>query len=276
MIVEQAFIALPELLLGNTYSVQDYEAGIIGVLSLAILQELNGRNAVHPIRHLHAERRYRVGSHRRADLCVNLRRLLISNTNLAHYGWRHENWIEAKFYRNKTTVQRHATNKSAYQGQLISDLIRLTCLVPLTLGKRDSSGRYFLHVYDDEPRYYLAYKDRPWVRSLHTAGRQDLVIDTLAAESQTAKAKFGEALVGLIIQATVTNFVNFPITTEGGDRHYWCVLSRFDAFSVRHDGRSFFIHLNRVTGEGNPGEYAAIAAMVGEHLGFVKKSEEQR
>lgn len=58
MIVEQAFIALPELLLGNYYAIQEYEAGIVGSLSMAILQELNGRNVSHPIQHLQAERRY--------------------------------------------------------------------------------------------------------------------------------------------------------------------------------------------------------------------------
>lgn len=74
MIIEQAFVSLPELLLGNHYAVQDYEAGIVGVLSMAILQELNGRNAVHPIQHLQAERRYDPGSPRRVDLYVNVTR----------------------------------------------------------------------------------------------------------------------------------------------------------------------------------------------------------
>jgi len=189
MIIEQAFIALPELLLGNHYAVQDYEAGIVGVLSMAILQELNGRNAVHPIQHLQAERRYNPASPRRADLYVNVRRLMVTNRKLGNYGWRHHNWVEAKFYRNKSHIQRHATNKATYQGQLIADLIRLTCLVPLTLGDRDSNGRYFLHVYDDEPKYYLAYQDRAWVRALHQAGRQDIVIDQLTEESGTAKSQ---------------------------------------------------------------------------------------
>ena len=58
MIIEQALIALPELLLGNHYAVQEYEAGIVGVFSMAILQELNGRNVSHPVQHLQAERRY--------------------------------------------------------------------------------------------------------------------------------------------------------------------------------------------------------------------------
>lgn len=127
VIIEQAFVALPELLLGNHYAIQDYEAGIVGVLSLAILQELNGRNVPHPIQHFQAERRYDPESSRRVDLFVNLRRLMVTNRRLGNYGWRHHNWVEAKFYRNKSSVQRHATNKATYQGQMIADLIRLAC-----------------------------------------------------------------------------------------------------------------------------------------------------
>jgi hypothetical protein len=273
MIIEQAFVALPELLLGNHHAVQDYEAGIVGVLSLAILQELNGRNVAHPIQHLQAERRYNPASPRRADLYVNVKRLLVANRKLGNYGWRHFNWVEAKFYRNKPDVQRHATNKAAHQGQLIADLIRLTCLVPVALGSRDSNGRYFLHVYDDEPKYYLPYENRSWVQALHQAGRQDVVINQLAAESGTAKNQFGEGLESLQIQMTVTNFVNSPITVADDQTHYWCVLTRLDAFSVALDQLSFQIHANRVTWENQVGAYTQIATAVSERLGIRKPSE---
>lgn len=273
MIIEQAFVALPELLLGNHYAVQEYEAGIVGIFSMATLQELNGRNVVHPIQHLQAERRYDPQSRRRADLYVNIRRLMVTNKRLGNYGWRHHNWVEAKFYRNKSPRQRHATNKATYQGQLIADLIRLTCLVPVDLGKRDANGRYFLHVYDDEPKYYLAYQDRPWVRALHRAGRQEILINQLESESATAKTQFGEALQDLQIQATVTNLVISPVTTADQATHYWCILTRFDAFSVTLEQKSFQIHGNRVTWESEAGAYSHIANTVSEKLGISKPSE---
>ncbi len=78
MIIEQAFVALPELLLGNYYAVQEYEAGIVGVLRMAILQELNGRNVSHPIQHLQAERRYDSGAPRRVDLYVDIEGLMVA------------------------------------------------------------------------------------------------------------------------------------------------------------------------------------------------------
>lgn len=275
MIIEQAFVSLPELLMGNHYATQDYEAGLVGVFSMAILQELNGRNVAHPIQHLQAERRYDPASARRADLYVNIRRLMVANKRMSNYGWRHHNWIEAKFYRNKSTIQRHATSKATYQGQLIADLLRLTCLVPLSLATEDSNGRYFLHVYDDVPKYYLPYQDRLWVRAIHEAGRQDFVINQLTNESDTAKRQFGEGLDDLQIQATVTNLVNEPITTVGSRTHYWCVLTRFDAFSVTFGKLSFQIHANRVTWENQDGAYRHIARIVSERLGVTKPSERQ-
>jgi len=271
VIIEQAFLALPELLLGNFYSVQDYEAGIVGVFSMAVLQELNGRNVSHPIRHLQVERRYDPDVSRRADLFVNIKRLMVANRNLSNYGWRHHNWIEAKFYRNKSASRRHATNKTTYQGQLIADLIRLVCLVPINLGDRDINGRYFLHVYDDEPRYYLPQRD--WVKLLQEPGTKHIIINELFDESATAKKQFGETLQSLSIQATVTNFVNFPITDEGGSSHYWCILTRFDDFSVTLAGKSFYVHKNRVTGEQSDGDLAEIRTEVSEKLGQTKASE---
>jgi hypothetical protein len=272
MIIEQAFIALPELLLGNQYVAQDYEAGIVGLFMMALLQELNGRNVNDPISHLQAERRYEPDQPRRADLYVNIRNLMTANKKLSAYGWRHHNWLEAKFYRNKPPIQRHATNKASHQGQLIADLIRLTCLVPFKLGSPDTNGRYFLHVYDDEPKYYLPYVSRPWVKALHTAGRQPIDINNIHDESGTAKGQFGEVLEVLRIKGTVTNIANFPIDTQAGNS-YWCVLTRFDEFTVSRENRFFRIKSDRTTEEGSPGDHQNISHFVAENLGQTKESE---
>lgn len=274
MIIEQAFISLPEMLLGNHYSGQDYEAGLVSLFSMGILQELNGRNVDHPISHFQAERRYNATRARRVDLYLNMRKLLVTNRRLATYGWRHLNWIEVKFYRNKSSQQRHSTNKAADFGHLVADLLRLTCLVPLSTKDRDSNGRYFLHVYDDEPRYYLPYQTTSWVRMLHTAGLHEVVIADLASSSETAKAKFGPQMAAVQVQATVTNIVNFPIERAADSTHYWCVLSRIDAFSVTHDGKSFGVYASRDVRESEPGAHSQIAAHVNDHLGVSKPSEQ--
>jgi hypothetical protein len=70
--------------------------------------------------------------------------------------------------------------------------------------------------------------------------------------------------------------VNYPIVTESvrdGDKQYWCVLTRFDAFSVTFGTRRFYVHANRVTGETQPGDYQHISSTVSQQLGVTKASE---
>jgi len=49
MFTEGAFSTLPEILLGSGYQKQDYESGLVGAFSLALLQALNGRNIANQI-----------------------------------------------------------------------------------------------------------------------------------------------------------------------------------------------------------------------------------
>lgn len=56
--------------------------------------------------------------------------------------------------------------------------------------------------------------------------------------------------------------------------HYWCVLTRFDAFSVTLGDSWFQVHANRVTQESEPGAYNRIVGTVRNELGVVKPSEE--
>jgi hypothetical protein len=72
----------------------------------------------------------------------------------------------------------------------------------------------------------------------------------------------------------VTNLVNYPVTTPVDDTHYWCVLTRFDAFSVTLGEHWFQIHSNRVTQESAAGAHTAIVNLVSEELGVVKPTEE--
>ena len=108
MLIEQALFSLPEVLTGGGYPKQDYEGGIVAALGQSLLQELNGRNAVNPLSHLIAERLYlKTGfagangkkRYLRADLHLNLKPLRLGTKRLSGFGWRHSNWIEAKFFR---------------------------------------------------------------------------------------------------------------------------------------------------------------------------------
>jgi hypothetical protein len=240
MLVEQAFFHLPEILHGSGYQPQEYESGIVGAFSLALLQALNGRNASNPIGCMQHEKRYReegiypyvpTPRHLRADLYLDTFRLHTATRRLAQYGWRHHNWIEAKFLRGQTgNADRHSPNKTNHVAAHLADLVRLATLVPED-GSLSISGRYFLHVYDAPPEYYLTYS-RPWCRPLVTPGSQNLTFQALEQEVGSVLNLLG-SLPELSLAIRITNFVIEPSDTS----HlpcYWCVLTRFDGLAILH------------------------------------------
>lgn len=156
MLIEQAFLNLPEILVGARYPTQGYEGGLVAAFGMAVLQELNGRNANNPISHLIAERIYQIDRiprsyspsrylyeiepftdlnqkprYLRADLHVTLGDLRTGTRALARYGWRSSNWIEAKFFRDYPNS--HCPAKPINGGLLVADLIRLMALPPIEL-----------------------------------------------------------------------------------------------------------------------------------------------
>jgi hypothetical protein len=219
LIIEQAFLQLPEILHGSGYLQQDYEAGIVGALSLSVLQVLNGHNTANPISCLQHEKLFRKGGtfagapnprYLRADLYVDIEKLFVANRRLAQYGWRHFAWLEAKFLRNQTdNGAKHSGNKSTHVANFLADLIRLAVLVPES-GGTTSKGRYFLHVYDSDPKWYLTFSNRSWMKALCLPGVQRLTIDNLDQEPQTIRKSLGE-FRGLKIELGITNMVVRPL-----------------------------------------------------------------
>ena len=196
MLFEQALYSLPEILLGNDYSKTNYELGLVSAFSQVVLQELNGRNVLNPISCLTSEVPYQrsgYGSNRRvlrADLHLSQHTLRLGNELLSGYGWRHSNWLEAKFYRPSKS-----NGNTTGTALLLADLIRVTALTPIRhldkyeqddssdvciidssnkpkKGKiylnplksrqfdekqkeRSDTGRYLLHVYMGAPEQYI-------------------------------------------------------------------------------------------------------------------------
>lgn len=252
MIIEQAFLQLPEILHGSGYRQQDYEAGIVGALSLSVLQVLNGHNTNNPIACLHHEKLFRDKGifkgfdkprYLRADLHVSVGRLLVANNRLAQYGWRHNLWLEAKFLRNQTNNgTKPSSNKSTHAANFLADIIRLAILVPENTDTT-SDGRYFLHVYDSDPKLYLTFSKRKWMKALCLPGQQRLIIKGLDQEPDTVKKLLGE-FPGLGIELGITNMVVKPLIT---DNHpcYWMYLSRIDAIKVMLNNDSVEMQANR-------------------------------
>lgn len=282
MILEQAFFALPEVLHGSGYQQQDYEAGLVSAFSHAALQVLNGRNAPNPIGCIQNEKLYRTNGvynglanprYLRADLFIETSRLYVANKRLAQYGWRHNNWLEAKFLRGQTNDgTKHSGNKTAHVAAYLADLVRLGTLVRETAGQLTSNARYFLHVYDAEPRWYLTFRGRQWCKLLCEPGDQVLTLNDLDQEPPTVRKLLGELPV-LSLTLNVTNFLACPLDTEHRPI-YWCYLTRINAVAAALGAATFDVQANRTVGSSNDGAINEIARFVAEHLHIEPDSNE--
>lgn len=253
MILENAFGYLPEILTGSNYAAQEYEGGIVAAIALAALQELNARNIPNPISNLCIEKLYDPNGfdrgedasrprYLRADLHVDLSRVWVGSRGLARFGWRHRNWVEAKFLRRKKIPSTTACALVA------ADLLRLCALVPpesrspgrsgftgpLDSGRLRASnlctGRYFLHVYDADPELLVGKKGRPWIKALRNPGSQRI---HFKVGDDNARADFvariGDGLQSADLRMRVTNFCHGQGSTGSG---YRCVLTRIDSFTI--------------------------------------------
>jgi len=324
MLIEQAFFNLPEILVGSRYPTQDYEGGVVAAFSLAVLQELNGRNANNPISHLVAERMYqiervaKVGDKRfryqekpfrdanerprylRADLHISLGGLRIGSAALARYGWRHSNWIEAKFFRGSHNV--HSGTKPANGGLLAADLLRLIALPPVEQPTRKGfcryakenppqirrpqimTGRYLLHLYQGNPLKYHATRrnktetkpggQRKWLEALLTEGKQNILTLDLKNEGDSFMAPVNSALDAIECEASVTNFVIRPLDDAEREDSYWCVLTRIDSFKVSMGDDIWQVGTDQIGVESSGGASERIRCHVGDHVHAKEKVEE--
>lgn len=282
MLIEQAFFALPEVLHGSGYQQQDYEAGIVAAFSMALLQVLNGRNVPNPIGCLQTEKMFRPGGtyvgglqprYLRADLFCDVRKMNVANRRLAQYGWRHTAWLEGKFQRRPgAAFPSHSTNKTAAVAGALADLIRLAVLTPEPANAPSIAGRYFLHVYDQPPEYYLTFRKRPWCKTICTEGTHSLALNGLAAEPASLRRLLGN-LGNLNLQLEVTNYAALPIVQ---DHHpiYWCYLTRIDSVTASLDQHSFGIGKDRVIQVNAEGDVNVIAAHVAAQLHLAPESHE--
>lgn len=278
MLLEQSFFSLPEVLHGSGYQTQSYESGIVTALTLSFLQVLNGRNAPNPIGCFQSEKLYRSdglfrpgGNQRylRADLFADVGRLRVANKRLSQYGWRHNLWLECKFLRGQAgDGTKHATNKSPTTGSMLADLLRLALLIP-EREQQTHSSRYFLHVYDADPKFYLTVRDRPWCKSLVKVGEQELHFCNLDQEPKAVKKLIGE-LPGLDVRLKVTNFYAGPLHVEHRPV-YWCWLTRIDKIEASLDTHKATIDVNRTITQ-SPEGLAALAAFVAERLAIMPES----
>lgn len=284
MIPEQALLALPEALTGSKYPEQSYEGGIVGIYNLALLQTLNGRNVPDPMSCIQCERPFRGRQpwpappggrprYLRGDIFLDTRAIRNASKRLAAYGWRFENWIEAKFFRGASP------NKQQNTSSLLADLLRIIALVPDPIKDSETqspSGRYLLHVYEGlDPAFHLSLRKqigqgtepRRWLAPLVNPGMSRC--ERLQLSEYETAGILGEINAGLgdlvLSFASTTTLVSPTYELGASHKQYTCILSRIDSFRVERNNTTIELASDR-TFTASPNA-AAVAEHIREHVG---------
>lgn len=278
MLIEQAFMSLPEIMVGAGYARQDYEAGVVSALSMAVLQELNGRNINKPISCICAERKYLDDRALRADLHVNLSKTFSGSAELSNFGFRFSNWIEAKYFRKTKGTPPTTTNLA----NLAVDLLRLMMLPKVECGQdnRSITGRYLLHVYEGDPLYHInpnrkkkGVPPRKWPKRLHKAGSSKIDSLELDIEGKNFLDILGSDLKDVTCKLNVTNFVLKPATRPKEEKQLTAVLTRIDAFTLVFEGRKTVFRADRTSNVKKTASFDELRAKFATKLKGTKESE---
>jgi len=239
VLIETAFLKLPELLLSNFDHGSEVESTIVHLLASALQMEMNGRNIPRPYAAILTQKPYEgVPPHRRpvrADLFVDLSAAVCLDSRMIAYGVRPKNWLEAKAPLATGRLSRPTLRAPL----LVRDCLRV-CLLPKELAGSSTAtenGRYLLWVLDTDPR--LSLSDDSWIRPVLEPGNHPLQIEA----------------DGLSIDANVRTLWFEPDTANAPSPLFWGYLVRIGRFSVSGDGRTF--SLQDVQGTGFTSEVIA-------------------
>lgn len=264
MIFEHAVNTLPEVLAGTGYPYQEHEGGIVAAFSMATLQELNSRNVPNPLSCVQCEKLFRdkpagweslkpdqKKRYLRADIRLSLHTLRVGNRALAAFGWRHDNWLEAKFFRSfsdKTGLPITNKNQSIHTGSLLADLLRILALCPRGVPRKIESnpekrnlsnvGRYLLHVYSGEVSQHLSLMRRGgtkriWLEAITSPGQHSVSGFSVRQEPTTIRKYIGPELGELVVDFNCSNFVVKSPFIFPRQVTYTCILTRFDSFKLQ-------------------------------------------
>jgi hypothetical protein len=229
MLIESAFLKLPELLLSNFDHGTEVESTIVHLFGSALQMELNARNIPRPFASVLVEKPYDgiTGAKRvvRADLYVNLESAINFDSRMRAYDVRRKNWIEAK----APLSTRRRWPATLRRDSLARDCLRL-CLLPEQLPGPSTGteiGRYLFWVLDSEPG--ASFAGTPFGPLLRFG--QDALDITNGPFS---------------LKASTRTMVFEPGTQNVPKPLFWRYLVRLSGFTVSAAGRSF-------TAEDRPG-----------------------
>ena len=223
MLIESAFLKLPELLLSNFDHGSEVESTIVYLLAFALQMELNARNTPRPFSAILTEKPYEgvPSDHRpvRADLFVDLSAAIRFDGRMLAYGVRAKNWLEAKA--PLTTGRR---SRATLREPLVArDCLRL-CLLPEEWPGSSTgteNGRYLLWLFDTEPRGIVS--SASWVRPVFESGSHEMEIEH----------------AGLTLEANLRTLSFEPNVANAPKPLFWGYLVRIGRFRVHGNGQSF-------------------------------------
>lgn len=286
VIIEGAFLKLPEVLLESSFPREVYEGTLVNLLAMCVLLELNARNIATPVRRIRLQCPYsglESVQIRHADLYVDLSGVSGFRGDLFLYGITGNNWIEAKFFAGQI---RHESNedKTTNAGRLAFDLFRLCAFLNEPSDLSFHVGRYLLNVFTDDPSVYMAFNRRngsrrTWLEQLLKPGTNSLQM-VLDDEPPSFRKVFGDAFEtdtrGLNLSARVTT-LNFGPAVKAQELetgiHYWGFLSRVTDFDLGFAGKDVSFK-DSVRNNWNPEKAKALRDIAVEAVGLTPKEDE--
>ncbi|KOO59248.1 hypothetical protein WH43_04540 [Rheinheimera sp. KL1] len=231
MLIESAFLKLPELMLSSYTHGGNVEAMVVNYLATGLQMELNSRSVPFAYNHITVEKPYpnqsRTGSVFRADLFFDSRGSLPGLARLTQYGFKEMQWLEAKSFFSKGSSSPTTQNV----GRIIKDLIRL-CILPEELpGYIRQNGRYALMVFDQHPSKYLAYKDRSWLEQIFEERTPSIHIDLTSEQKSLIRSVVGRDMINAKLDLKLS-VLHFEPSAFIPKPVYWGYLLRIDEFSI--------------------------------------------
>lgn len=237
MLLESAFLKLPELMLASYEHQGNVEAMVVQHFATGIQMELNSRSIPFSYNHVTIEKPYpnqnRRGTVFRSDLLFDAIGSVPNISRLDQYGFKEKQWLEAKsfFGRNNSSPA-----KTQNIGRIVKDIVRL-CLLPEELqGSIRQNGRYVLLVFDSHPRHYLAFSDRDWLKAIFDEIKPTLSVDLSSEKKTLVKSIVNCDSVDAQIEVDLSNHY-FEPTTETPSPVYWGYLLRINNFKMSINGK---------------------------------------
>lgn len=287
MIIESAFNILPESVAGYGFLRVKREANAVGAFSFSLLNALHSKNVIDPIQRLQLEKPYSTrsaplpinGANRHCDVFIDYGGSKIGSERLANYGWRYNNYVEAKFLKTYQLTQTgRSTTASTTSAEIIADLIRLVCLVPepdliaRNQNPKTSSARYFLALSDNDPTIFV----NTYLTDLYSVFKNPQLRSRISLNLSTGRpSNYLSNRIGTnfnqlnltINQATC--LAHFPLNTNNANA-IWMLLIRIDDATIEWNNGNqihrYKFALDRSLQETNSGDYVSIRNFVAQNI----------